>query len=1728
MNKFKRAVALLLCVVMLAATVSVIPIAASEATTDITSADDFYAISNGGKYKLTTDITIESTLPSKDGIVFDGNGHSITLGPDMKQGAFKVLTNSTLKNVTVTAGDAAVRTFTSDAGGGTSPIVGVSENCTLVNVINEVSFSTTQGKSAWVGGIVGNAKGIGSFTDCINKGAITMLSGEYLGGIVGVNYGVIDYVRCQNIGELSGTKGSGRNAVGGIIGLMYNESSECVVSLESCVSSGTINTTPTPTDNNDTYAGAFIAKRDQGILKSCTSCQNNTNVADFGINGFVNYIEIGNFQDFKEKIVNDGGYYVLTADIQLDAGYSKTVTNVTIDGNGHSIILDENTGKGAFAALTGSVLKNVTVKAEGNKSLVLTANSGGTSPVAAVIRDCRLENVTNEVSFTTTSGKAWVGGIVGNAYGTSTLTDCVNKGAITAVTGEYLGGIVGVSFGVIDYINCKNTGALSGTKVEGHANYVGGLIGFVYYNGSETCSVALTTCVSRGTITINDDNNGSLKGGLIASRSNGELRSSQCYNATNVTADFGYNETTANQQFAEIVNAAEFAAVANNGTYRLGADITISERLSAKSGISFDGNGYTITLASGMKTGAFEMLTDSTVKNLTVNAQNNAVLSFDAGGYDNGTGAVVDLLENSTLENITNAVSYTIPYGTSYAGGVVGVVGKDATGGTCNLKNCINTGNITICGGEYLGAIAGVNNGKAYYTDCQNFGNLHCITGTSGFNYIGGLIGFTYSLRSKVYVSNFVNWGGISGDGDMLLHGGIIGQNTAGSVQQLNNCYNFTNIDDFGSNAVIPNNTAAKSISRATDLGQLEENQIYTLTANFSTVGGYTLPKGVVIDGNGHTITLTNASSGLFANATNAAIIDLTVAGSITADENGSGNIGAVIDTVTAPIVLKNVKNTAAVTVSGTGYSSVGGIVGSVDGKTDRVSTITACNNLGAVNATECTSAVVGGILGTANAPVAINSSANRSSVKGATVSGILGRAGSSASSVRLDGCNNYGSCVSSNIPLIMGICAVNDLGDGLTTVSCRDLANDASALAYTLKLKSAPSMCFYVSKPAFDNAVSYTVSAGDYEVITHAETVDINGLECKVFEVAGISPLDFDEEFEFFVYIDRGADIISSKKAYSVKNYCMTQLNDANADAALKRLCVDMLNYGAEAQRAAGETGALMNADLTSAQKELASTNNPTANKSNSYIGQANPAIASWVGVELDPDDGLAPTFKFTAPSGVVGMVAYVTCTSSKGTATVRSFKSVGDGIYSFKLEGLSAVDFKDKVNVRLQNDKGASDTFEFVLSACAKEMIDNKTNEAFASSALKFIHSIERVLLDVGAYDIKKYSAAVWEGNIVYGENAFVRENGKNDSSVAPITLLYPIDEVIAVRSADTKTLYQEGRDYTIDSQGRLIIKTAAEGGRIRILPYYSEDHSKEAYTYPVAGEYSNSLNVNGLYYYWRDPMYRNDPEGGIAKWNISVTYKHSGTSVITTPRDQSGKFAGLMDKLTAGNEIKVTSLGDSITRGCSAPLNHSAGPWGPESPAYNVMFCDYLEAAYGVNVTHNNLAIDGTKAEQALNATGAYANNAPIPKVIADNPDIFILAYGMNDGEKDTKTETGDIQKIVDQVREACPDTYIIVVSTCLLGQQWSTSNGYRRYFGQAFEDAFANYDKVIVANVTAVDIAMQGYDVENEKNHTGRKSYQDLTGSNSNHPNGFMHRIYLQTIIQSAFGDNKFSD
>ena len=376
-----------------------------------------------------------------------------------------------------------------------------------------------------------------------------------------------------------------------------------------------------------------------------------------------------------------------------------------------------------------------------------------------------------------------------------------------------------------------------------------------------------------------------------------------------------------------------------------------------------------------------------------------------------------------------------------------------------------------------------------------------------------------------------------------------------------------------------------------------------------------------------------------------------------------------------------------------------------------------------------------------------------------------------------------------------------------------------------------------------------------------------------------------------------------------------------------------------------------------------------------------------------------------------------------------------------------------------------------------------------------------------DLNSYDLAKYLSPVWAGEISYAESAFVREG--EDGIIAPISLLYPIDEVISVRSADLLTTYINGQDYYIDDNGDIVI---LPDGNIPVLAYddYIFDASEERATSAAGGKPISVYGQPDKKFVYGEISAAN---GGMSHWVIAVTYKHSAQSILTVPTDKSAEFSNLITKLEAGQEVNIVSIGDSITEGWSS--SKVKGKKAPYCPPYNEMVADYIQSVYeGATVNFTNLGVSGTTTTQG-------SSSEILDKVCENNPDLLMIAYGMNDGcSMVPSTYTSNIEYIIKYVSEKYPNVCIVVVGTSLPNPEFAWDGGGRcLVYHDQYPEALAekevswsqNYN-VAVADVTTTNIEMYA-----------RKVYQDVTGSNSNHPNDYMHRIYAQVILQTIFGN-----
>lgn len=201
-----------------------------------------------------------------------------------------------------------------------------------------------------------------------------------------------------------------------------------------------------------------------------------------------------------------------------------------------------------------------------------------------------------------------------------------------------------------------------------------------------------------------------------------------------------------------INDADDFRDMDASGSYKLTADITVTEPYAYDFSGTFDGDGHTVTL------------------NITASTPNVGLFSKLAGG--------------AVVKNVITAGSVTAT-GKNNVGGIAGVA--DTELGAITISNCKNEA--AIKGNKVVGGILGGCTEDDYaltISACANEGNI------SGTRNIGGICG---TLENAHFIKNCYNSGAVTGS----TIGGILGRGARGSSSTtdtpiLENCYNVGNI----------------------------------------------------------------------------------------------------------------------------------------------------------------------------------------------------------------------------------------------------------------------------------------------------------------------------------------------------------------------------------------------------------------------------------------------------------------------------------------------------------------------------------------------------------------------------------------------------------------------------------------------------------------------------------------------------------------------------------------------------------------------------------------------------------------------------------------------------------------------------------------------------------------------------------------------------------------------
>ncbi len=358
---------------------------------------------------------------------------------------------------------------------------------------------------------------------------------------------------------------------------------------------------------------------------------------------------------------------------------------------------------------------------------------------------------------------------------------------------------------------------------------------------------------------------------------------------------------------------------------------------------------------------------------------------------------------------------------------------------------------------------------------------------------------------------------------------------------------------------------------------------------------------------------------------------------------------------------------------------------------------------------------------------------------------------------------------------------------------------------------------------------------------------------------------------------------------------------------------------------------------------------------------------------------------------------------------------------------------------------------------------------------------------------YDLHDYIRPLWEGDTVLYESVMFREDEH------AVQLTYPIDRVLSVYSADFGTEYVEGTDWTVE-YGCFVRLPGSKMPYMPLSQFYP-DHHEDGHDFGCTEAGRPYLGFG---------------EGDtMIKHQVVISYKHSAAWNGPIPTAQRDKCARFFDKLANGEEATILFYGDSITTGAN-----SSGRVGiePHARSFPEMVTAAIAETYGYTVSWDvqpyeemkKLDKVGGKVLHYVNtAVGGMDSNWGVQNVqthVNDyDPDLVILAFGMNDGGKTCAQYMALTEQIVDSMVTSTHGD-IILLATMLPHFRAAGFFGHQIEYEPALAKLAAGSDRIALAPMTSL-----------HKHVLSRKAYYHMTGNNVNHPNDFLARLYAMVLL-----------
>lgn len=365
-------------------------------------------------------------------------------------------------------------------------------------------------------------------------------------------------------------------------------------------------------------------------------------------------------------------------------------------------------------------------------------------------------------------------------------------------------------------------------------------------------------------------------------------------------------------------------------------------------------------------------------------------------------------------------------------------------------------------------------------------------------------------------------------------------------------------------------------------------------------------------------------------------------------------------------------------------------------------------------------------------------------------------------------------------------------------------------------------------------------------------------------------------------------------------------------------------------------------------------------------------------------------------------------------------------------------------------------------------------------------------RPLMALDAYDLDTYLLPIWDAREIYQETVMFFE-GESERS-----LLYAPQDIICVRNYGLDIVYEEGKDYTLSEDGKLVLPEGSSIPRFAVEEYYltqpdTRTDGKDA-TIKVYND-RTAVPLEGDH--WLNFFERDE----LTSKQISVCYRHAQPWKGPVPEGKGEKLQNFLSKVGKGKSVTILFYGDSITTGAqSSSYEHMR----PQADIWPEMIKKYIEKEYGVTVNYLNEAVGGYTTARGAENFSAGVNRSGV--------DLLVLGFGMNDPETSPMRYTELMMSMIEAFRQTNPSGEVIAVAP--MTPNYETDwYGNQASFRNSLSVIEGRYGFCACADVTSMF----------EYLFTAGKQFRDVTVNNVNHPNDFAARLYAQVILKTIFGD-----